>query len=132
MLTGGGRFRFPSLWTAARCMSENAITSALRRLGYSGEEMTWHRFRAMASTRLNDLGFPLDVIELQLAHEERDKVRADALERRDGRRDADPEIWVCAQSAQTAATAPHWRIGSSRSTIAAFPRAGGERSPADR
>ncbi len=49
--TGGGRFLFPSLRTPARCMSENAITAALRRLGYSGEEMTWHGFRAMASTR---------------------------------------------------------------------------------
>jgi integrase len=38
--------------------------------------MTWHGFRAMASTRLNELGFPPDVIELQLAHKERDKVRA--------------------------------------------------------
>ena len=76
LLTGGGRFLFPSLRTPARCMSENAITAALRRLGYSGEEMTWHGFRAMASTRLNELGFPPDVIELQLAHKERDKVRA--------------------------------------------------------
>jgi integrase len=76
LLTGGGRFLFPSLRTPARCMSENAITAALRRLGYSGEEMTWHGFRAMASTRLNVLGFPPDIIELQLAHKERDKVRA--------------------------------------------------------
>jgi integrase len=38
--------------------------------------MTWHGFRAMASTRLNELGFPPDIIELQLAHKERDKVRA--------------------------------------------------------
>jgi hypothetical protein len=35
-------------------MSENALTAALRRLGYSGGEMTWHGFRAMASTRLNE------------------------------------------------------------------------------
>jgi integrase len=76
LLTGGGRFLFPSLRTAARCMSENAITAALRRLGYSGDEMTWHGFRAMASTRLNELGFAPDIIELQLAHRERDKVRA--------------------------------------------------------
>jgi integrase len=76
LLTGGGRFLFPSLRTVARCMSENAITAALRRLGYSGDEMTWHGFRAMASTRLNELGFAPDIIELQLAHKERDKVRA--------------------------------------------------------
>jgi integrase len=76
LLTGGSRFLFPSLRTVARCMSENAITAALRRLGYSGDEMTWHGFRAMASTRLNELGFAPDIIELQLAHKERDKVRA--------------------------------------------------------
>jgi integrase len=76
LLTGGGRFLFPSLRTPARCMSENAITAALRRLGYSGAEMTWHGFRVMASTRLNELGLPPDLIELQLAHKERDKVRA--------------------------------------------------------
>jgi integrase len=76
LLRGSDRFLFPSLRTPARCMSENAITAALRRLGYSGEEMTWHGFRAMASTRLNELGFPPDIIELQLAHKERDKVRA--------------------------------------------------------
>jgi integrase len=76
LVTGGGRFLFPSLRTVARCMSENAITAALRRLGYSGDEMTWHGFRSMASTRLNELGFAPDMIELQLAHKERDKVRA--------------------------------------------------------
>ena len=38
--------------------------------------MTAHGFRALASTRLNELGFPPDVIERQLAHVERDKVRA--------------------------------------------------------
>ena len=38
--------------------------------------MTWHGFRAMASTLLNERGFPPDVIELQLAHQERNEVRA--------------------------------------------------------
>ena len=46
------------------------------RLGYSREEMTGHRFRAMASTLLNEQGWHPDVIELQLAHAERNKVRA--------------------------------------------------------
>ena len=50
--------------------------AALRRLGYTTEEMTTHGFRAMASTLLNERGFPPDVIELQLAHAERNKVRA--------------------------------------------------------
>jgi integrase len=45
-------------------------------MGYSKEQMTAHGFRSMASTRLNELGFPPDVIEKQLAHAERNKVRA--------------------------------------------------------
>ena len=57
-------------------MSENTINAALRRLGYSNDEMTGHGFRAMASTCLNEQGWHPDVIELQLAHAERNKVRA--------------------------------------------------------
>jgi integrase len=57
-------------------MSENTINAALRRLGYDHNEMTGHGFRSMASTCLNEQGFAPDVIELQLAHKERDKVRA--------------------------------------------------------
>jgi integrase len=75
-LTGSGRYLFPSLRTADRPMSDNTLNAALRRMGYSGEEMTAHGFRAMASTLLNEQGFPPDVIELQLAHAERNKVRA--------------------------------------------------------
>lgn len=47
-----------------------------RRLGYTSEEQTGHGFRSMASTLLNEQGYPPDVIELQLAHTERNKVRA--------------------------------------------------------
>jgi integrase len=57
-------------------MSNNAINAALRRMGYSGEEMTGHGFRALASTCLNEQGWHPDLIELQLAHAERNKVRA--------------------------------------------------------
>jgi integrase len=74
--TGGGRYLFPSLRTAARPISENTLGAALRRLGFSKDEMTAHGFRAMASTLLNEQGFPPDVIELQLAHTERNEVRA--------------------------------------------------------
>lgn len=70
------RYVFPGLRSRDRPMSEVAITAALRRMGYTGEEMTWHGFRSMASTLLNEQGFPPDVIELQLAHAERNKVRA--------------------------------------------------------
>jgi len=72
----GGRYLFPSLRTRDRPMSNNTINAALRRLGYSSEEQTGHGFRSMASTLLNEQGFPPDVIELQRAHSERNKVRA--------------------------------------------------------
>jgi integrase len=75
-LTGRGRYVFPSPLTSRRPLSDAAITAALRRMGYTGQQMSWHGFRAMASTLLNELGFPPDVIELQLAHQERNEVRA--------------------------------------------------------
>jgi integrase len=75
-LNGKGRFCFPSIRTASRPMSENTINFALRGLGFDGDTMTGHGFRAMASTRLNELGWSPDVIERQLAHAERNKVRA--------------------------------------------------------
>lgn len=75
-LTGRGRFVFPSLRTADRPMSENTVNAALRRLGFDKETMTGHGFRALASTRLNELGWSPDVIERQLAHAERNAVRA--------------------------------------------------------
>lgn len=75
-LTGRGRYVFPGARSRERPMSENAITAALRRLGFDGDEMTAHGFRSTASTRLNEMGWPSDVIERQLAHGERNKVRA--------------------------------------------------------
>lgn len=76
LLTGQSRYVFPSLRSRDRPMSENTVNAALRRLGYGHEEMTGHGFRAMASTCLNEQGWHPDVIELQLAHAERNKVRA--------------------------------------------------------
>ncbi|MEQ1582148.1 MAG: integrase arm-type DNA-binding domain-containing protein [Steroidobacteraceae bacterium] len=75
-LTGGGRYVFPSLRGGHRPISENTVNVALRNMGYSGQEMTGHGFRAMASTCLNERGVAPDLIELQLAHAERDEVRA--------------------------------------------------------
>lgn len=75
-LTGSGRLVFPSLRTGERPMSENTINAALRRLGYTRDEMTGHGFRSMASTILNEQGWNRDAIERQLAHAERDEVRA--------------------------------------------------------
>jgi integrase len=74
-LTGRGRYCFPSLRTADRPMSENTVNAALRRMGYDKATMTGHGFRALASTRLNEMGWAPDVIERQLAHAERNKVR---------------------------------------------------------
>lgn len=75
-LTGSGQYLFPGARTNGRPMSENAITAALRRMGFSKEEQTGHGFRSMASTLLNEHGWKGDVIERQLAHGERNKVRA--------------------------------------------------------
>ena len=70
-------FVFPSIRTTARPMSDMTINAALRRLGYSGDEMTGHGFRAMASTLLNESGkWSVDAIERALAHGDKDKVRA--------------------------------------------------------
>jgi integrase len=57
-------------------MSNNTINAALRRLGYDKDQMTGHGFRSMASTCLNEQGWHPDLIELQLAHAERNQVRA--------------------------------------------------------
>jgi integrase len=75
-ISGGGRFLFPSVRSTVRPMSENTLNAALRRLGYGTDEMTAHGFRAMASTRLNEMGgWNPDAIERQLAHQEQDDVR---------------------------------------------------------
>jgi len=74
--TGGGRYLFPSERTGERPMSENTVNAGLRRLGYSKEELTGHGFRSMASTLLNEQGWNRDAIERQLAHAERNGVRA--------------------------------------------------------
>jgi len=75
-LTGPNGFLFASIRTAVRPMSNNTVNSALRRLGYTGEEMTGHGFRSMASTLLNEQGWDDDAIERQLAHIEQNDVRA--------------------------------------------------------
>ncbi len=75
-VTGKWQYVFPGFQTLRRPMSENALNGALRRLGYSGDEMTSHGFRAMASTLLNESGrWHPDAIERQLAHVESDGVR---------------------------------------------------------
>jgi len=66
-ITGNGKFVFPSERDKNRPMSDNAVRSAMRRLGWTGEEMTPHGFRALASTILDNLGYQQQWIERQLA-----------------------------------------------------------------
>ena len=74
-LTGRGRYVFPSLRTGERPMSDNAVLSALRRMGYAKDEMSGHGFRAMARTMLSErLGVDEKVIEAQLAHSVSDSL----------------------------------------------------------
>ena len=70
------RFVFPSARSRDRPMSENAVLAALRRMGYTKDEMTGHGFRSMASTQLHEQGWNHQVIERQLAHAERNAVSA--------------------------------------------------------
>jgi Phage integrase family. len=68
---------FPSIRSRARPMSDITINAGLRRLGYSTDETTAHRFRATASTLLNENGkWHPDAIESALAHGDSDMVRA--------------------------------------------------------
>ncbi|HKT74322.1 MAG TPA: integrase arm-type DNA-binding domain-containing protein [Steroidobacteraceae bacterium] len=75
-ITGRQQYVFPAIGGGGRPISENTLNGAIRRLGYSGKEMTAHGFRTMASTLLNEQGVHPDLIELQLAHAERNTVRA--------------------------------------------------------
>jgi integrase len=75
-LNGNDRFLFPSVRSVARCMSENTLNAALRRMGFKNEDMTSHGFRASASSMLNESGlWNADAIERQLAHVDGDSVR---------------------------------------------------------
>ena len=75
-VTGDGKWVFPGQRANGRPMSDMALNVALRTLGYGKEEICAHGFRSMASTLLNEQGFNRDWIERQLAHSERDGVRA--------------------------------------------------------
>lgn len=71
--TGNGRFVFPNARSLSRPMSDNGLRMALRTMGYTNEDMTVHGFRAMARTLLDEqLNFPVDWIEHQLAHAVKD------------------------------------------------------------
>jgi integrase len=74
--TGNGKYVFPSPRSRSRPLSNVALLAALRRMGYEQGTLTVHGFRSTASTLLNEQGFNRDWIERQLAHAERNNVRA--------------------------------------------------------
>jgi integrase len=73
-LASRSKFVFPSMTSLLKPLSDTALNNALVRLGY--ENFSPHGFRRTASTMLNELGWRPDIIERQLAHRERNKVRA--------------------------------------------------------
>jgi len=76
LLTGSGEYLLPSIRSVTRTMSENTMNAALRTMGYSGEEVTAHGFRATFSTLANESGlWHPDAIERALAHVDEDTVR---------------------------------------------------------
>jgi integrase len=84
-VTGKGRYLFPGRPRKSKLMAvtggefpvnSKSFVLALRALGFSTDEMTFHGFRGMASTVLNEKGYNRDWIEKQLAHSERNGVRA--------------------------------------------------------
>lgn len=74
-LSGGRDLVFPSPFYPSKPLSENTFNSALARMGYKNAA-TAHGFRALFSTVANETGWNPDVIERQLAHKERNEVRA--------------------------------------------------------
>ena len=76
LYSGHGEWLFPSSRAKPPLMSDAALSAALRGMGYTKEQMTAHGFRHMASTLLNELGYNRDWIERQLAHGERNSIRA--------------------------------------------------------
>jgi integrase len=74
-LTGHGIYVFPSARKGGRPLSDNGVRTALRSMGYNNEQISPHGFRAMARTLLDEeLGFPVDHIEQQLAHAVKDPL----------------------------------------------------------
>ena len=74
--TGRGIYIFPSARGNSRALSNNTLRVALRTMGFSKEVITAHGFRGVASSFLNTLGYRSEIIEAQLAHKEKNAVRA--------------------------------------------------------
>lgn len=78
-LTGGQSFLFPNYRSPNTCMTATTLNRALERMGFNGRDsigFSAHGFRATFSTIANELGYRSDVVERQLAHVERNQVRA--------------------------------------------------------
>jgi integrase len=73
--TGSRNYLFPNYRTPKDCMTATTVNRALERMGYRGK-FSAHGFRSTASTLLHELGYRPEVIERQLAHAERNKVKA--------------------------------------------------------
>jgi integrase len=69
-------FVFPSPFNKNQCISTNSLLQAIRGCGIDKDEFVTHGFRGMASTRLNEMGFRNEIIEIQLSHSEKNKIRA--------------------------------------------------------
>lgn len=74
-LNGNRQFVFET-HVRGQPFSETTMNNALKRMGYHGDLMTPHGYRAMASTLLHERGYPPEVIELQLAHKQKNQVAA--------------------------------------------------------
>jgi len=74
-LSDDGDLLFPSIRSASKPLSENALNASLRRMGFGPDEMTAHGFRATASTMLNEREFNPDVIEAAIAHQHENEIR---------------------------------------------------------
>lgn len=73
---GPDSLAFPGIRDRSKPLSENTLNAGLRRLGYTTEQQTAHGFRHIASTLLHEMGWPSHVVEAQLAHEDRNQIRA--------------------------------------------------------
>jgi|HubBroStandDraft_4_1064222.scaffolds.fasta_scaffold34631_3 integrase len=75
-LSEGNELVLPSIRSPLKALSENAMNVALRRMGYTKDEVCAHGFRSSASTILNERGYDSDVVEAALAHQDEDRIRA--------------------------------------------------------
>ena len=75
-LDTGSSYVFPSNRDINKPITPDSLRNAIRNIGISKEEFTTHSFRSMASTRLNELSYKGDIIEMQLSHAPKDKIRS--------------------------------------------------------